>query len=340
MSESKALADLTAAEILRLRDHEAALLFPGDEDMVAMRYRKLAMIWHPDRNAGPQAAAVFARIAALHQCATRPRSAAQERRFRTRGGRSFRFAWRSRRETDFGEVLVGRGHIAHVLAPGAHDLAARAGRIAPRFADAGMRAQIEPLLPRTMARLDTADGLVFVEGKRPDQVLLADLVRLGPVDPRHAAWLTTRLLNLVCWLDHAGISHGALGPDTLLVSPERHELALTGPMLCAALFGTAFAALPERTLDLLPRLAADPIADASVDLALVRQTVREALGDPAGTRLAADPALPSAFGQWLLLPPAASAQTDFAGWERARDAAFGPRRFVNWDFDPAAVEAA
>lgn len=340
MSESNAMADLEAAEILRLRDHEARLLFPGDADMVAARYRKLAMIWHPDRNADPRAPDVFARIAALHRRAARPGGAAQERLFRTRDGRSFRFAWRSRRDTDFGEVLVGRDHIAHVLAPDVDDLAARAERIAPRFADVGMRAQIDPLLPRPIARLDTAEGFVLVEGKRPDQVLLADLIRLGPVDPRHAAWMTTRLLNLACWLSHAGLSHGALGPDTLLVSPERHEVALTGPMLCAGAFGTHFAALPERTLALLPRLGADPIADATVDLALVRQTVREVLGDAAGTRLAADPAFPSAFAQWLLLPPAVTAQQDFAGWERARDVAFGPPRFVKWDFDPAALEAA
>ena len=72
----------------------------------------------------------------------------------------------------------------------------------------------------------------------------------------------------------------------------------------------------------------------------MRLTVREALGDPAGTRLAADRALPRPFADWLLLPSAGDAQADYAGWEKAREASFGPRRFVKWSFDPAAILAA
>lgn len=334
--------EATAAEILRLDPSQAARLFPGDAAAVARRYRRLAWEWHPDRNPAPQAAAVFARIAELHAVAVRALAGpTREERFRTRDGRSFRFAWRTRREGDAGEVLVGRRHIAHRVRPEADDLARRAAALVLPFAGETMRAEMAPFLPRPITVLETAAGAVFVEAKAADEVLLGDLLKLGPVEPRHAAWMTTRLLNLGCWLQWAGLAHGAIGPDCLLVSPTRHTVALTGPFLTAARFGEAPRALPERTLAELPWLHGhEAVVDGAVDPALIRLTVREALGDPAGMRLLADPAFPAPFAAWLTLPAADGAQADFRAWEQARDAAFGPRRFIPWDFDPDAALAA
>ena len=329
--------------ILKLKRVDADLLFPGDAAAVADRFRELAKTWHPDRNRDPRAADVFGRIVELHQAALGRlgRRAGGERCFTTREGRTFRLRWLTRRTFEAGELFVGERHVVHLVAPNAADLACNAALRAFRFADERMRAEMERFLPRRVTLLDTAEGFAFVHSKRPDQVLLADLLRLGPVDPLHAAWLTTRLLNLACWLHFSGLAHGGLGSDFLLVSPERHEVALTGPMLCATAFGAPLAALPERTCALLPRLAlTGTCADARIDPELVRLTVREALGDPAGTRLAADRAVPRPFADWLLLPSAGDAQADYAGWEKAREASFGPRRFVKWSFDPAAILAA
>ena len=337
--------DVTDAEMLiAMRPAQARILFPGDRSEVSSRYRDLAKLWHPDISRDPRAADVFASITDLHAVALRvldgPTSF-DERRFRTRDGRTFRLRHAVAHSTDFGEVLVGDRHIAHVVPSDLDDLSGRAAAWTPSFADATMRDEMERFLPRVRSVLDTSEGRVFVESKTPDQVLLRDLLKAGPIDPRHAAWMTTRLVNLACWLQWSGIAHGAIGPDTLLVSPEFHSVSITGPFLCARSFGAVPHVLPERTLATAPRYAADGAqADARLDPELVRQTVRETLGDPAGTRLAADPLFPKPFANWLLMPAAKGAQDDFPSWETARDASFGPRRFVRWDFDPAAVMAA
>ena len=334
------MTDFSAADILALDVSDAGRLFPGDRAHFAATFHNLARIWHPDRNADPDAAKVFAHITALRRHALASSAPAQERRFETADGRTFAFRWQTRHIGETGEVLVGKSRIAHLIVPEAGDLARTAARIDYRFADRAMQAQIGPHLPRFVAQLETVAGTLFVGEKRPDQLLLADLLRLGPVDPRHAAWMATRLMGLACWLEWAGLAHGSIGPETLLISPERHEVALTGPMLCAARFDERFRSLPERTLTLLPRLERDARADEAIDPELVRLTIREALGDPAGTGLASDPAFPKPFARWLLMPSAGGAQADFPAWEQARDAAFGPRRFVRWDIDPAALRAA
>jgi len=333
------MRDTTAEALLALTPDEAHLLFPGDAEWIARRFRALARDWHPDRNRAPGATAVFAHIAALHEAAI-ARRVGSERRFNTSDGRTFRLRWRRRHGGPLSEILVGDRFVAHVVPRDLDDLAARAAVFRPRFADDGMRAEMARCLPRPVAALETAEGRVFVERKRSDALLLADLAALGPVDPRHAAWIATRLVNIACWLQWSGIAHGAIGPETLLVSPARHSVALTGPFLCAGSFGTAPAALPGRTLDALPRYAAPgAVLDARLDPELVRLTLRELLGDPAGTRLAADRDFPRPFATWLLTP-GQGAQADFGSWERAREASFGRRRFIPWNVDIAAVMAA
>lgn len=330
--------DQCAEQLLALTPIQARTLFAGDADAVAARFRELARIWHPDRNRASGAVSVFAHLVDLHEVARRADAPLAEEVFRTVDGRSFRLRWRARRAGDLGEMVIGDHVIGHVVPADLDVLSRAADEWQPPFADPGMQVEMARSLPRRVATLLTAEGRVFVERKQPGEVLLRDLMRLGPVHPRQAAWMATRLVNIACWLQWAGIAHGAIGPDTLLVSPADHSLALTGPFLCAGRFGTAPTVLPERTLAWAPRYASQgAVLDKRLDPELVRLTLRELLGDAAGTRLASDPTFPKPFAHWLLMPTGEGARSDFPAWEYARDASFGPRRFVRWDVDTAAL---
>jgi hypothetical protein len=90
---------------------------------------------------------------------------------------------------------------------------------------------MERFLPRQVAVLDGPAGTVFVHAKTPDQFLLADLTRLGPIDPRHAAWLTTRLVDIAA--RHArgrlvSSLEGGYSLDALRESTAAHVAALAG----------------------------------------------------------------------------------------------------------------
>lgn len=335
----------TAADILALKPVQARVLFPGDAAAVAARFRELARRWHPDANPGLDAG-VFAHVAMLHGVAKdvvdARTSAGSVREIRAADGRVFRLRFLRAHATDFGETLVGASTVVHLVPADLRDLADRAATYLPRFADDAMCLEVERFLPRRKAEIALADGgMAFVEEKTPDQVPLRDLMALAPFDARHAAWMATRLVNLACWFEWAGFAHGAIGPDTLLVSPATHGVAVTGPFLSARGFGAPFRALPARTLDAVPSLAAPgATSDRRLDPSLVRLTLRECLGDPSGARLRADPDFPRPFADWLCLPPAEGARADFPAWEHARDASFGARRFVKWDVDPAALMAA
>jgi len=80
-------------------------------------------------------------------------------------------------------------------------------------------------------------------------------------------------------------------------------------------------------------------SNPGIDLELVRMTGRECLGDPSGGLLVRDRAIPEAITNWLVLPPARDAFADFGSWESTLKKAYGRRRYVPWDVEPAAVYA-
>ena len=333
---------LTADTILATPPHKAADLLPGVKDL-RRALVKLAARWHPDRCPDPRAADVFAHVLSMRDRAAGGSKASIPAGvgFRTSEGRRFRLSPLSRRAVDQGEVMLCPNSLMTRFDAGCMDLA-EAELAAPdrfRFADEKMRNQMAPFVPRIIKKLDLDDGGAMVVAQRdPEEILLSDLLdRSGPMPPVHAAWLCSGLMNIAAWLGYCGLVHGAIAPDTLLVDPAKHSVRLAAGWAFANPAGARPTALPGRTLDLLPRLAIKgETVDGRTDLELVRQTVREALGDPRGS---AGPisALPAPISGWLSLPPAASAAEDYAAWQRALEAGWGKRRFVDYPVRAADV---
>jgi hypothetical protein len=334
-------AGRSAAEILA--QSEPAALFSPSLAAARREYRALAWTWHPDRNPDPAAAAVFAHVGSLFQEACRRLASGRWSApglFRCTGPDGSTHVIRVQREHAFelGRLLVGRTALAFRLRPDFADLHAHAARILARlpFADARMRAQMGPCLPAGVAAIAdpsasaTAEPVLIVD-KAPGLVLLADLLahQGGALDPRHAAWIISRLHEIACWLEHAGLAHNAIALDTVLADPQTHRCALLGGWWYAARIGERLHALPARTADLAPPdVLGARRADGRVDGALIRALGRALLGDPSGMRLARERRVPAPFLDWLRGAPGDSAVGDYALWDRVLEASFGPRRFV------------
>jgi hypothetical protein len=205
-----------------------------------------------------------------------------------------------------------------------------------------MRKAIKDFLPRLERRIEAVGTSVNVFQRPPDTVLLTDLVRHmgGRIPPVHVAWLVSCMENMACYLAWAGISHGAISADNILVSPEQHSIVLVGGWGFSTQFGSRPAALPQRTLSLAPRLAvAGEVVAPSLDLSLIRATARELLGASGGGGLAMMSDIPAPLRTWLSLPSENNAFEDYKSWERCLTASFGPRKFVRMEVHPAEVYA-
>lgn len=340
----------TATEILAIGERNASALLPGEAASVKAEFRKLANAWHPDHSADPMASAVFAHLTVLKAAALRALGkgkaapeASKSRDYATVGGKSYRLRYATLGSGPLGDVLAGRTHVAYEFMAGFEDVAAaeKANAEGLRFADAGMRKEMERFLPGKVSLLDLGGGKrVAVHAKPEAAVLLGDLVGHmgGRIDPVHVAWIVSGLLNVASYLHWAQAAHGAIGPETVIVSPETHSVGLLGGWGFATAYGKRPAALPERTTSVVPRLALKgEAADARVDLHLVRAVAQDALGCPGGGGLAMDSSVPEAMRQWLLLPPEENAWKDYAGWNACLERSFGKRRFVDMGVKASAI---
>lgn len=330
---------LSGAEILAIGNSGATGLLGREKAEIGKAFRRLAARFHPDVNKDPQASAVFAHLLDLRDAALgggAARTKTTERIFRRADGSRFAMHAARAHGLDAGELLVGAASIAWRFEPGAADIAeAEISRIAAfRFADAAMEREMRRLLPKIARRVELeGGGILLVQARRPREVLLVDLIAAhgGAIPPEHVAWIGSGLFNLSCWLDWAGLVHGAIGPDTVLIDPATHDVRLVGGFGFAVETGRRPGALPARSLGLAPRLAVKgEVADRGLDGDLVRLTLREALG-------AAGRATAPEMMQALSMPPLRTAIADFKDWHALLERLWGRRRFQVMDLDGAAI---
>lgn len=338
----------TAEAILRIPPSHPELLFSGDEPAVHQLYHRLAAQWHPDRNTNPRATEVFQRIVTLYtaakaQIASGRWSAARgETLLTARDGKQYRVKHFTRRPFELGELLIGNMIASYVVTADGTDLYRNALKVlrAVGFASDEMRKEIQPSLPEIQATVEGSDRCALVLKKPADMVLLADLARHlgGTVPAVHVTWILSSLYNLACWLEWAQVSHNAIGPDTVFVSPQRHAVALLGGWWYATRFGGRLSALPARTVHSIPSdIVRAKIADPRSDLELIHLTGRELLGDPSGVRLIRDPSVPHPFGDWLRHPTSGSAIADYGIWRDVIVSSFGARRFSRLEITPEEI---
>lgn len=214
-------------------------LFPEDDAAAARRYRRLARLLHPDTapaHRRTDAADAFTALAGLWRCRRTPPA---------------KPAVTTRRGTYVLGTILATGDLAVLRetdgsallkiprAPADNDLMEREARALARLdreGDPRHRAYAPRLVEsfrhresgaaagacggterrvNVLRRLDGFHTLTAVREAYPDGL-----------DPRDAAWMWRRLLVALGWAHRAGVVHGAVLPDHVMIHPERHGLVL------------------------------------------------------------------------------------------------------------------
>jgi hypothetical protein len=334
--DSATLDGYTAEALLAMPLDRPERLFPRDRARAKALWRQLCRVWHPDRSAHPRARWVFAHLETLYRAAQARQDAGLwdaggELFIDTRAGTTCRLAYVARGDSDLGTTYLGRRVMAYRADDAQAHLLHKAFATLERlpFADAGMREAMAPHLPVPLRLLEARDTAVMVLRKREDFVALTDLLRHlgGTIAPRHVAWSVSGLLDIVCYLEWAGLVHMDVSPASCLVSPARHGVALAGGWWCAEPSGAPICVLPARSLRVAPAHLLDRRrADAAIDAALVREVGWELLG--ADAREAPAPML-----EFLTLPRRGDAVADYEAWQRTLWRCFGERRFSDLGID-------
>jgi hypothetical protein len=330
------VAALTSGEILGYPLFEPERLFPADPDAGKALRRALVKRWHPDLNKDPTARAVFEHIDKLWSEAERRYVDGSWREpgvaVFPAGARKIRIRYVKRHIFELGELFVGSGTLTFAVRREFEDLFRNGVRRLQdcKFADADMRKEIAPRLGQVLKVSEGDDHLFVVLRRENDLVLLKDLItHVGTLPAVHVAWIVNDLMTTMCWLQYAGLTHNAIAPDTILVSPKTHYVSLAGGWWYATSAGTRLQKIPARSYGLAPPdLLTTKRASPALDLELVRSIGRACLGDETGTELIRDTTLPRSLVDWLCIPGGNDAVKEYSRWVTATGKAFGARRFV------------
>lgn len=331
----------SAADLLAIPADAPERLYPGEAVAAKAVFRKLAMRWHPDHSDDPQANEVLTHVKALYEQALEKIAAGTWitpglLRFTTTDDRTFEIKYQRRHTFELGAMYVASSVVAFVIDRSHADLVQRAERTIQGFtyANEAMREQFAPRIPAYpfAGAFETASSQIIVMRKTPDVLLLRDVLdHFGArMDSRHVAWVISRLLNLCCYFQHAGITHNALSIDTCFISPPYHSVLVLGGWWYATRAGERMVAAPAKTVEWAPHdLLAKKLGSIRTDLELVRAVGRELLGDISGVRLARDKAAKQAMIDWLRLPASDDPVEEFRIWNtQVLQHSFGARRFV------------
>ncbi len=185
-------------------------LFPPDEEQAKKIYRRLAGLTHPDKH--PEAESSFKKLSGLWAQYGSPAPAVIHGDiadlFRSGDGSTILKLARNPRDSD----LMQREVTALRTLAGGSD--ASVSVFFPRLLSAGRQKDPATGITRWGSTLRYASGWVTARDIREAYP--------GGIDPRDAAWMFRRLLTALGYAHRAGIVHGAVLPEHLLLHTGLH----------------------------------------------------------------------------------------------------------------------
>lgn len=309
-------------------------LFGGGQP--AVTYRKLARLLHPDAAPADQAVtatAVFARLADLW--AAHQGRAADGRRLATRRHNytlGDRFATGDLANLYHVEYDGNGGLLKLPRQPADNDLLDREATALATLNRAGdpRHRAYAPHLVESFRHEDPITGVrrtVNVLAHAPGLIPLTEVARAYPdgLDPRDVAWIWRRLLVALGYAHRAGVVHGGVLPDHVLIEPDRHGVVLVDWCYAVSIPGGSVPALVARYRDWYPtEVTQRGPATPATDLYLATKCMRWLMGaqaHPALLRFVRGCTLPAPRNRpqdaWRLL----------AELDDLLEKLYGPRRF-------------
>jgi hypothetical protein len=335
---------MNGTQILAIPLSEPERLF---QSPTGLRAEYLAMVrqWHPDHChesvTGDEASQVTAHINALYDAACEavkrgiwhPRGGG-EMLIRGKDERTRVIKFRAKRGFEIGDVLIGTEMI-HYMIPKEHDGLVLAGLRAIggiRYPTPEFRTSLEPHLPNVVKHFETLDAGTHVISirKSANDVTVADLTAHlgGRIDPKHAAWLVSGMLNLLSFLSVSKMTVNGLTPDTVWVNPLRHTVSFLGGWWYGAEAGKQISHLPPFCHRLAPgSMIKGKRANAILDLECARAIGRFALGDVTGGSFRLRDDIPAPITEFLRSPSHGNPIAEYEGWYKSLETAYGPRRY-------------
>ena len=331
------LTTLTANQILSISSPEK-LFTVSDLSELKKAYRKLSMLWHPDRK-GEDATSVFMHIKMLYEHAQVRMedgvwSKGNTLLLHANHGSDYEFKFLKQNSFNSGEQYIAKTHVLYQYEKDKEDIANRAVFNIKnfKFASPRMKDEMNKYLPKIKLEMSVSDKKVLILEKPENVLNLRDVLDFykGQIPPKHVAWILSTLYNIACYLEYSKIMCADLSIDNYFISPKEHTGCLIGGWGFAYQSGEKITALTKDSLNLASTHILDTKrAHESLNLEMIRFIGRTLLGDPAGISLMKNKEIPKDLSMWLLTGTNHSAVEEYKIWQqKVLPASFGVRRYA------------
>lgn len=321
-------------------------LFGPDPKSVRRHYLELISLWHPDRSKDVDALKVTEYINHLYEMAQSKIEAGLYGKAGTvltlteSHGNKHNFSIRRSHQFELGHFHYGDEEIILIIdrkyAHSADNFLKVTRDI--KYPNDEFKRVISPCMP-VLKKLFVSedDKIVIVLAKTEDVVLLSDLIEYYQrehksfLPPTHAAWLTSRLLNLSSFMSVVGVASNGIHPANIWVSPKYHSVLFLTNWFYGRELGAKPAGVPLPHMVDIYKGCADK---ALFDLACSYYTVLACMGDASGQSLRFAKSVPLPMLDFLTAHSEDSVIAQYQSWQSdILPSSFGPRKFVEMPID-------
>jgi len=319
----------TAEEIL-LAAKCGDLFSQNTEQVVKAEYRQMAKVYHPDTCKLPNATDVFKKINEMYMHAMELIKVGKWEMsnmlsFHSAAGKEYRTYFLRSVDFELGTMYAADKSVTYMLDQVYKKYFDNALEQIKKlkYANGEMEKEISRYMPNIRFSFDTDDGKhCLILNKTPDVFLLSDVLKHynGSIPDRHVAWIISRLCNLCCYFGYAGIVHHGLTLENILISPQYHTLMPYGGWWYTRNLGDKLLGVSKSVYDVMPvKAKGDKAAVFQTDLESVKMIGRQLLGTESA---------PQAMLDYLNSGSSTDPMKEFEIWNKALDAAYGKRKFV------------
>lgn len=333
---------ITAEQILHIPEsHPEKLYVVENEDELKNAYRKLSMLWHPDRHVKENidTSAVFSHLKLLYEKALDKMSSGIWKtglslKLKEISGKEYIIKYREEKSFELGQQYIGDTIIVWIFNKDYQDLALKSLKQLNqlKYANDNMKKEMIKYIPKIKKSFETSENFVIVVEKENELLCLEDVLRYykNKVEPKHVAWILSCLYNMACFLEYNKKMHGGLSLNNIFINPKQHTCALLGGWWFSHNQEEKLVALSQFAIDLAPlKIIHSKQADTSLNLEMIRVIGRELLGDKTGVYLPKDKNIPTPLINWLRDSSSKNAFEEYRIWQQKilKDS-FGVRRFT------------
>lgn len=333
------IEDFSDNDILKININQPETLFSGSESDIKKSYRKLSLLWHPDKNKNKDSSSVFSHIHELYNSALDKLSKG------TLGtnnkiiqiidifGKKFNLKFMKVKKFEMGQYYIAnnlvvwefKNEFIKEVKKGLSNLEKLS------FHDKKMEQAFKKYIPEIYKIIESKD-VFYILVKKPKGFLnLGDIFEYYnyKLDPKHVAWIISNLYNQLCFIHSNKIMFGGINMDNYYINPETHEGMLVGGWWYSCKENEKLSMLSTSAIDIAPiSLLNNKKSELLLDLEMIKLLGRELLGDKTGNYLKANTSIPEDLSKWFRVGSKKGAISEYSQWNNeVLIKSFGQRRF-------------